>query len=251
MIKFFRKIRYSFMESGKTGKYFKYAIGEIVLVVIGILIALSINNWNEKRKEKRIIKDLLTNIRLDLQVDTLNFSRKLRLIPKAIKDNKFLLNTTELDSISADSLYKKLPFYTFVYKVKNQTFEKLTNSGITNFYEFNELLDEINTYYISDQNIYDTGINYDNDQNTNDVSTWLDMGVEIDGFIGGVDLDQIKTVQTEKTRRAIFIEQLNLVDMRNSLKMNTLRKKLLKNSLDKMKNRADKIIIMINEQLEK
>jgi len=36
----------------KTGKYFKYAIGEIVLVVIGILIALSINNWNEARKEK-------------------------------------------------------------------------------------------------------------------------------------------------------------------------------------------------------
>ena len=40
------------METGKTGRYFKYAIGEIVLVVIGILIALSINNWNEKQVEK-------------------------------------------------------------------------------------------------------------------------------------------------------------------------------------------------------
>jgi hypothetical protein len=50
MIKFFRLIRQnSFMEN-KTGKYFKYAIGEIVLVVIGILIALSINNWNENQK---------------------------------------------------------------------------------------------------------------------------------------------------------------------------------------------------------
>ncbi len=38
------------METGKTGKYFKYAIGEIILVVIGILIALQINNWNENRK---------------------------------------------------------------------------------------------------------------------------------------------------------------------------------------------------------
>ena len=47
MIKFFRKIRYDLMEKNKTGKYFKYAIGEIVLVVIGILIALQINNWNE------------------------------------------------------------------------------------------------------------------------------------------------------------------------------------------------------------
>ena len=50
MIKFFRKIRYDLMEKNKTGKYLKYAIGEIVLVVIGILIALQINNWNERVK---------------------------------------------------------------------------------------------------------------------------------------------------------------------------------------------------------
>jgi hypothetical protein len=50
MIKFFRKIRQNLLMENKTGKYFKYAIGEIILVVIGILIALSINNWNEHRK---------------------------------------------------------------------------------------------------------------------------------------------------------------------------------------------------------
>jgi len=46
MIKFFRKIRYGLIEKSKTGKHLKYAIGEIVLVVIGILIVLQINNWN-------------------------------------------------------------------------------------------------------------------------------------------------------------------------------------------------------------
>jgi hypothetical protein len=51
MIKLFRKIRYDLMAKNKTGKYFKYAIGEIVLVVIGIIIALQINNWNENRKK--------------------------------------------------------------------------------------------------------------------------------------------------------------------------------------------------------
>ena len=50
MIKFFRKIRQSLLQQGKAGKYFTYAFGEIVLVVIGILIALQINNWNEERK---------------------------------------------------------------------------------------------------------------------------------------------------------------------------------------------------------
>jgi len=71
MIKFFRKIRQNLLSEGKTGKYFKYAIGEIILVVIGILIALSINNWNEKRKIKNketvILKELLTSINSDLK----------------------------------------------------------------------------------------------------------------------------------------------------------------------------------------
>jgi len=49
MIKVFRKVRQNLIMENKTSKYFKYAIGEIVLVVIGILIALQINNWNDRR----------------------------------------------------------------------------------------------------------------------------------------------------------------------------------------------------------
>jgi len=72
MLKFFRKIRYDLMGGNKTGtsteasakagKYFKYAIGEIILVVIGILIALSINNWNEERKSDKQIELLLNSL---------------------------------------------------------------------------------------------------------------------------------------------------------------------------------------------
>ena len=50
MIKFFRQIRYNLMSENKTGKYIKYALGEILLVMIGILLALQVNNWNEGRK---------------------------------------------------------------------------------------------------------------------------------------------------------------------------------------------------------
>ena len=66
MIKFFRQIRKQLLEEGKTGKYFKYAIGEILLVVIGILIALSINNWNEGKKrtsqEVKILKEIKSEL---------------------------------------------------------------------------------------------------------------------------------------------------------------------------------------------
>ena len=67
MIKFFRQIRFKLMETGKTSRYFKYAIGEIILVVIGILIALQINNWNENRKEQAKERTYLNNLHRDLK----------------------------------------------------------------------------------------------------------------------------------------------------------------------------------------
>jgi len=63
MIKFFRKFRQNLISEGNTGKYLKYALGEIVLVVIGILIALQINNWNEQRKTDIKEQILLRSLR--------------------------------------------------------------------------------------------------------------------------------------------------------------------------------------------
>ena len=71
MLKFFRKIRYDLMETGKpalpAGRYLKYAIGEIILVMIGILLALQVNNWNEQRKEKKIKKELVVSLIEDFE----------------------------------------------------------------------------------------------------------------------------------------------------------------------------------------
>jgi len=54
------------MNTGKTGKYIKYAIGEVLLVVVGILIALSINNWNESRKSHAFEVEILTQVQANL-----------------------------------------------------------------------------------------------------------------------------------------------------------------------------------------
>lgn len=72
MIKFFRQIRQNLLSEDKTGKYLKYAIGEIVLVVIGILIALQLNNANEKSKlnlqGKIYTQSLIAELKSDLQI---------------------------------------------------------------------------------------------------------------------------------------------------------------------------------------
>ncbi len=61
----------------KSGRYIKYAIGEIFLVMIGILLALAINNWNEKRKVKDIELILIKNIIEDLKADSVHFRESL------------------------------------------------------------------------------------------------------------------------------------------------------------------------------
>jgi len=69
MIKFFRKIRQNMIKENRVSKYMLYAIGEIVLVVIGILIALQINNWNEEKKINKSIEDHLTILKQNLNED--------------------------------------------------------------------------------------------------------------------------------------------------------------------------------------
>jgi len=75
MIKFFRKIRYDLMDKNKTGKYLKYAIGEVFLVMIGILLALQINNWNQERLSKKKEHNYVNRLIKDLASDTLMMSR--------------------------------------------------------------------------------------------------------------------------------------------------------------------------------
>lgn len=65
MIKFFRQIRFKLMKQNKTSRYFKYAIGEIILVVIGILIALQINNWNQERLDTIDKNKLIENLNVE------------------------------------------------------------------------------------------------------------------------------------------------------------------------------------------
>ena len=110
-MKFFRKIRQNLLSEGKTGKYLKYAIGEIILVVIGILIALSINNWNENRKnsieEKAILENLLENLNLSKKQSEQLISEEnqlkqnlIQLLSVGANDNKLNAKTT------SDSTFK-------------------------------------------------------------------------------------------------------------------------------------------------
>jgi len=138
MIKFFRNIRQNLLNEGKTSKYLKYAIGEIVLVVIGILIALSINNWNDQRKAKidteAIRQSNLQEVYHDLQKDVLTLDTIIQQLQVQKEASAYVIKILESDK---KDISDSLKFFQNMYlsmgsvavnRTKN-TWDNLNTSG--------------------------------------------------------------------------------------------------------------------------
>lgn len=104
MIKFFRNIRQQLLKENKLTKYLLYAIGEIVLVVIGILIALNINNWNEYKKDRVLEKKVLENLVENLENNKNLLERRIRHINGAMYSGEVVLKVFEEGKTYPDSL---------------------------------------------------------------------------------------------------------------------------------------------------
>lgn len=132
MIKLFRTIRKKLLTENKFSKYTLYAIGEIVLVVIGILIALQINNNNDLRKERNKELQYLQNIKSDLITNIAEMRSYIETRKDLIDSAKFILEHFEgkkIEDLSAFNangvgIYSWQKFYQ-----NNNTFQELINSG--------------------------------------------------------------------------------------------------------------------------
>ena len=132
MVKIFRNIRQKLAAENSVAKYLRYAVGEIILVVIGILIALQINNWNEQRKERLVEIKYLKNLKHDLQSDSAEIAKykKIRLdIADAAQKLLSFAKMQQVDDVyKLDSLYISVAiWYDFV--PHNNTFNELISSG--------------------------------------------------------------------------------------------------------------------------
>lgn len=132
MIQFFRKIRQKLLSEGNTGKYLKYALGEIILVVIGILIALSINNWNEDRKSEARKQDYYVQLLDDLNNDIISAEKIIEEFSdhqKKYKDYLSLYDTEGLTPLKAYRQITGLPLISTPLTFNTNTIESLQNSG--------------------------------------------------------------------------------------------------------------------------
>ena len=132
MIKFFRHIRKDLMEKNKTSKYIKYAIGEVVLVVFGILIALSINNWNQEKINRTEELNYYKNIKRQLNEDKGGISGNVRYNNNYLRQYKYAINIIEKnDRSEKDSLAMitiNLMKFSDFHRQSN-IYETMVNSG--------------------------------------------------------------------------------------------------------------------------
>ncbi|TVZ60311.1 hypothetical protein NA63_2863 [Flavobacteriaceae bacterium MAR_2010_105] len=172
MIKFFRQIRYNLMETGKTGssadrvspkalaeaqtsvkagKYLKYAIGEIVLVVIGILIALQINNWNEQRKADKLEAEYYCRLLEDLIQDSEQVDAVIKLSEDRLKASNQAVRLLQNKKAKKVEVGKQLGLSIIAiysdFTPNNSAFEDLKSGANLNIIKDKNVIKSINNYF--------------------------------------------------------------------------------------------------------
>lgn len=134
MIKFFRKIRKRLLTENKFSKYLIYAIGEIVLVMIGILLALQVNNWNSNRQDLKRSKTVLKSIKEDIIADTLEIENFYDLATEELFHVNAITKRIKSNPMILDSLIKIAKFeFSYYWMGKpiysNDSYESIKSSG--------------------------------------------------------------------------------------------------------------------------
>ena len=231
----------------KTGQYLKYAIGEIILVVIGILIALSINNWNENRIQlaqgQTLMLELIEEIKED--INTCNWA--INNLKNSIERQEAVFRIKNLRSLDLDSLKYFFSVANLDIKIDANTQEKINNLSVTTISPNNLLNNEINEYFDISimqfnrligfyQNKQEERWRYLNDQNTYMFNSDL-----VQGF---------NTIGIEESK-SNFIKFINLPQSRFTIKSSYNSNKGALETVQNFKEESINILEKIHAELLK
>ena len=155
MLRFFRQIRQRLLTENSFSKYLLYAVGEIVLVVVGILIALAINNWNINNANKKEEIYYLQKLKLNLQQDTTYVRYRLRNIHVGLS----MLDSLEteiknpLKTSFSNRLLTTTLFAQYGFSPQTSTFDNLKATGKLNLIDNQILVDSLFIYYNDLENL--------------------------------------------------------------------------------------------------
>ncbi len=196
MLRFFRQIRQRLLTENKFSKYLLYAVGEILLVVIGILIALQVNNWNAVSVERLSEADYLRRLTDDLARDTFNYrwtSNSMVIKQEALGSLLGYLNRDQLKEVDSSNLIKNIYLGRLLSFAQpdliTNTFEELKSTGNIKQIESTSLRTAITRYYSRRAHQY---------QRIEQKRKGTGYGDEVDRFIPGFErLDTIITYRTD------------------------------------------------------
>ncbi len=147
MLRIFSRIRHTLISQSKFNRYLIYALGEIILVVIGILLALQVNNWNDRRKSIQRSEAYLGEMMKDLEKDTLEIKDYLRTIQRRVQSEEWFLRKMEFTPDDLDSLGMVFSPVYYDFYVHDAIYQRIQNSGDSRLTGFDSLSKKINRYY--------------------------------------------------------------------------------------------------------
>jgi len=186
MSKIFRKLRQNMMKKNKVTAYILYALGEIILVMIGILLALQVNNWNESRQQKSELNNILKTVSYDLETDTLVASQVAKLYDTLqVKSNIIINKQLKKENYKDCLLCASLTTFYSPFNIQTKGFELLKNISSQTTNQKDSLINDIVQVYA----LYKPMIDKNNDRLENEVMKNLNDLKEYPWF---VDLSQGK-----------------------------------------------------------
>ncbi len=249
MLPFFRKIRWRLAQDNQFFKYSRYALGEIILVVIGILIALQINNWNEEKKDNERFLNNLRGMRSDLISDTLSFNNYLEFLEQSSQGKELLLQQESFDEFSLDSLIVLIQPFTDVNEFNTKTYEKIDWSAVKQDERLDSLVSAIQNYYLVKKASHDANVNWDKDFAIKEAEYWY--------YHEDFELSYLESVNkhypylnSEVERLRDLKNELNTIKVRNLIRMAIYRKNWVKRAVLTSKTEATKLLASIEEYLE-
>ena len=246
MIKFFRNIRRRLLRENRVTRYLLYAIGEIILVVIGILIALQINNWNETQKKHEASKQFILEIREDLVKDTILLASQIELLAQQIEIDKQVLSRIKYTQDDALLLNESIDRTLRDFRLNDQAFTSMNNAGYAGLVGYEDLFGEIKKHYYNTHGFFnrlrdwqiaekDEGEKLDLDQN-------YELSYAFYQDLLGIDFlsDSLPELPNREIQNEFLIRKLESIEGRNYLKYNYTRhlvlskfwKMFLQNSID-------------------
>ena len=249
MIKFFRKVHQQSLAENKFSQYLIYAVGEIALVVIGILIALNINNWNEEQNNRTKREELLIGMTKDLAQDITSHDRLIGFYKNRLEFFERHLQKTDFSNTPVDTLFRIFDGNAGAHNVTDQSYQKAKNLGIVQLCLDDSLSMRINQYCTQTAEVTKLLFDYDFDMTQKQNDFWM-MNQEGLEFNYNSSL-QIPMVQDSVERRGNALALITSPLGRNNIKSKCLIKEMMLNYNNGMRETSQKILTDIEAYLNR